>query len=267
MKKSVTTWISMVLLLSPLAHAGVTMDLVNKNAGGQETDRTRIYAQSKMIRMDEVDGDKVVSTMIFLGNELIYVDHRDKNYIVMDEAMLDEVSAQMNDAMKQMEAQLANMPPEQRAMMEQMMKGRMPGMAGQESAPRPKPRVEAMGSGKWQSYTCQQYAVFEGPEKTQDVCATKLDHINGAGDVMDAFRNMAAYVTKMTESMPMRSDEGMNPGELMDQIDGFPVYTVDYENGEVAGETLLDSVTEQDLEQDLFAAPEGYRRQDPFRGR
>ena len=59
------------------------------------------------------------------------MDHKDKSYIVMDEAMLDEVSAQMSEAMKEMEAQLASMPPEQRAMVEQMMKGQMQGMTGQ----------------------------------------------------------------------------------------------------------------------------------------
>ncbi len=59
----------------------------------------------------------------------------------------------------------------------------------------------------------------------------------------------------------------MNPVELMDQIDGFPVHTIDYENGVVAREMSLDSVSEQDLEPGLFAAPEGYRRQNLFRER
>jgi len=264
MKKSDFTLISMLLLLSPLSYAGVVMDMVTRSASGQETDRTRIYAQAKMIRMDEVSGDVAAGSMIFLGDEFLYVDHRDKSYIVMDEAMLDEVSTQISDAMKQMEAELASMPPEQRAMVEQMMKGRMQGMMGQQGAPSPGPRVEAMGSGEWQSYSCQKYAVFEGPEKTQDLCAAELDEIDGADEIIDAFRNMAAYMTKMTESMPMRSKEGMNPGELMEQIDGFPVHSVDYENGRVARETSLDAVTEQKLDEDMFAAPEGYRQQDPF---
>jgi hypothetical protein len=267
MKKLVTTSISMLLLSSSFAYAGVVMDMVTRNAFGQETDRSRIYAQSKMIRMDEVSGDKAENTMIFLGNEFLAVDHSDKSYIVMDEAMLDEVSSQISDAMKQMEAELANMPPEQRAMVEQMMKGRMQGMMGKQGTPPPAPRVEATGSGKWQSYKCKQYSVFEGPDKTQDICAAKLDEIDGADEVMEGFRNMAAYMKKLTESMPMRSDEHMNPVELMKQIDGFPVHTIDYDNGVIAGEVSMDSVIEKDLDAGLFAAPEGYRRQDPFGGR
>jgi hypothetical protein len=264
MKKSVALSISTIFLLSPLAYAGVVMDMVSMNASGQETERSRIYAQSRKIRLEQVDGNETAATMIFLGNEFLYIDHREKSYIVMDEAMLDEVSAKMNEAMKAMETQLASMPPEQRAMVEQMMKGQMQGMTAQQVPSSPAPRVEAKGSGEWKSYKCRQYAVFEGAEKVQDVCAAELDEVDGADEIIDTFRNMAAYITKMTESMPMSSDDRINPGELMDEIDGFPVHTIDYENGVVVRETSLDSVTEQDLDEGMFAAPEGYRRQDPF---
>jgi hypothetical protein len=91
-----------------------------------------------------------------------------------------------------------------------------------------------------------------------------LNEVDGADEVIETFRNMAAYITKMTESMPMRSNDRINPGELMDEIDGFPVRTIDYENGVVVREMSLDSVTEQDLDEGMFAVPEGYRRQDPF---
>ncbi len=264
MKTSITTSVAMLFLLSSLAHAGVVMDMVTKKPSGDEDDRSTIYAQSKMVRIDEVRGEEIASSMIFLGNEFLYVDHRKKSYTVMDEAMLDEVSAQISDAMTQMEAELARMPPEQRAMVEQMMKGQMGGMMGQQDTAPPAPSVKAVGSGKWQSRTCRKYAVFEGPEKTQELCAAKLDDIDGGDEVMEAFRSMAAYMTKMAETMPMDVDDGINPGELMDQIDGFPVHTTDYENGVAVRESSVDSITEKDLEPGLFTAPDGYRREDPF---
>lgn len=253
----------MLILCSPYVQAGVIMDMVTRDAAGQETDRARIYSQSRMIRMDQ-GGDGADSSMIFLGDEFVYVDHRDKSYIVMDEAMLNEVSAKISDAMKEMEAQLANMPPEQRAMVEQMMKGQMKGMMGQQGASGPEPRIESMGSSKWQSYACREYAVFEGSQKTQQVCAAKLEDVAGSDEVIEAFVSMAAYIKKLTESMPMVSNDGLNPGELMEQIDGFPVHTIDYQNGKVLREMSLDSVAEQELERDMFSAPKGYRRQDPF---
>ena len=265
MKQLVALACASLLWVSSLANAGVVMDMVSRDASGAETLRTKIYAQAKKVRMEEGDGGD--ATMIFLGDRFMYIDHGEKTYTVMDEAMLEEMSAQINEAMKEMEAQLASMPAEQRAMVEQMMKGQMQGMMGQQGEEAPPPRVEKTGSGKWQSRDCTEYAVYEGDEKTQQICAAGLDDVKGADEVIEAFRNMADYITKMTESMPMRPAKQPNPGELMDQIDGFPVHTVDYENGKVVMESSLDSIVEKDLDEGLFSAPEGYRQQDPFRRR
>jgi hypothetical protein len=138
-------------------------------------------------------------------------------------------------------------------------------MMGQQADKAREPRIESMGSSKWQSYKCKHYAVFEGAEKTQEVCAAKLDDVDGADEVMEAFVGMAAYVKKMTESLPMMKNDSLNPGELMKQIDGFPVHTVDYVNGRAEREMSLDSVVEQELDPSLFAVPKDYRREDPFR--
>ncbi len=267
MKYSVAIAAATFLCTSSLANAGVVMDMVTHDASGAETERSKIYAQSAKIRMEQGGDGADGTSMIFLGEEFLYVNHRDKSYIVMDEAMLDQVSAKMNEAMREMEAQLAGMPPEQRAMVEQMMKGQMKGMMGPQAEKAPAPRIEAMGNGEWNSQPCREYAVFEENAKIQQVCAAGLDDVEGSDEVIGAFRNMAAYITKMTEAMPMMAGDHPNPSDLMDQIDGFPVHTIDYENGAVVRETLLDSVVERELEDSMFAVPDGYRRQDPFGGR
>ena len=243
------------------ALAGVTLEMVTVNSHGEEEYRTQFYAQDDKIRMDNGPnaGEPEMST-IFLGNEFIVLDHKETRYYVIDEAMMDEVGAQMNAAMKEMEKQLASLPPEQRAMAEQMMKGRMQGMMGdgQES----KPRVEAIGTGKWRTSSCKQYAVFEGGRKTQEICAASLGTIDGADEAMQAFRNMAAYINKMTESLPMRGSTGPNPGELLDEIDGFPVVTKQYAGGSVADITTLENTSNEDVDAALFEIPEGYTRLD-----
>ena len=94
---------------------------------------------------------------------------------------------------------------------------------GQKGAAVPKLRVESIGSGEWQSKSCERFAVFSGANKTQEICAADLDDVDGADAVMASFRDMAAFVEKLTESLPMGVGEGINPGELMDQVDGFPV--------------------------------------------
>ena len=83
---------------------------------------------------------------------------------------------------------------------------------------------------------------------------------------MQAFAQMADYVQRMTESLPISTDESMNPGELMDYIEGFPVQRTAYQGGEVIEEDTLESLTEVDLDEKLFRAPGDYTRMDPFQG-
>jgi hypothetical protein len=264
MKHSVTATGAAMLLLSSFANAGVVMEMVTRNAAGNEADRSKIYAQSKMVRMEQGGDQLPEATMIFRDNELIYVNHKDQTYMVMDEKMMNEVSAKMNEAMQQIEAQLANMPAEQRAMMEKMLKGQMQGMMAQKGEKAAPPRVEATGNGEWQSHKCREYDVFEGDKRTQYVCAAKLDDVEGSAEIFAALRSMATYIGKMAESLPMISDQNLNPGELMDQIDGFPVHSIHYENGKMVRDMSVDSVVEEDLDDAMFAAPEGYQRQNPF---
>jgi hypothetical protein len=249
--------------------AGVEMTLDTKDTTGAITESVKLYAQSGKIRMEDIgDTSGQEMSMIFVGQEFIVVDHNDKSYIVMDEAMVQEMGAKVNTAMEQMRAQLADMPPEQRAMVEQMMQGQMAGMTGSEEESVPT-RVEKMGSGSWQSGPCTEYAVFEGDQKTQQICAAPLSEVEGADQAMAAFRNMAKFMNSLAQSMPGPLGESMaeNPMGLIDQIDGFPVRTVDYIDGQVSAETTLSSIADSDLDPALFAIPEGYTQQDPFAGK
>ena len=259
---------SLILAAAPL-YAGVALDMVTKDASGQTIEVMKVYAQSGKIRMDGVGqpADERMS-MIFLGEKFLVLDHSEKKYIVVDADMIAEVGSQMEAAMQSMQAQLADMPPEQRAMVEEMMQGQMQGMIGAGSEPPPPPRIEHTGSGQWQSRPCTQYAVYEGAEKTQEICAAPLTDIQGISEAMQAFSDMAGFMNSLSESMPepMASAMAENPMELIDQIDGFPVRRVDFAKGQVSSETTLESVVEQALDESVFAIPAGYAKQDLFAG-
>ena len=249
--------------------AGVEMKLDTTDATGAVTESVKLYAQSGKIRMENVgDTSGQEMSMIFVGQEFIVVDHNAKTYILMDEAMVQEMGVKVNAAMEQMRAQLADMPPEQRAMVEQMMQGQMSEVMGSAAEAIPT-RVEQTGSGSWQSGSCTEYDVFEGDEKTQQICAAALSEVEGADEAMAAFKNMAKFMNSLAKSMPgpLGASMAENPMGLIDQIDGFPVRTVDYVDGQVSAETTLSSAADSDLDPSLFAIPEGYTQQDPFAGR
>lgn len=267
MKRVLALLSLVVVLTSPLANGDVVMDLVTKDAGGNTTESSRFYVQEGKVRVDDVGGqpgDRV--SIIYLGDQFIVLDHRHKTYTVMDQATLDEVGTQISAAMQEMQQQLASMPPEQRAMVEQMMKGDMRNMLPGAAPAPPAPRVEANGTGQWQEYSCVIYSVYEGAEKTEELCASPLDDIDGASELMSALRGMAAYMEKVIESnpVPVAPATAANPVALMDQIEGFPVRAVRYANGSISEETTLEAVSEQDVSEDLFIVPADYRREDLF---
>ena len=85
-------------------------------------------------------------------------------------------------------AQLANLPPDQRAMAEQMMRGQMQGMMG-DSESAPPPRVEKKSRGAWQGRECTHYDVFENNIKIQEICSAPLDKVDGGVKVVGNHQN------------------------------------------------------------------------------
>ena len=251
-----------------VAHAGVALDMVSRGMDGNETERSQIYAQDGFLRLDS-DGGPFASdvSLIFDGTQFLVMDHGEKSYIIMDEAMLTRMSNKMSEAMAQMEAELAKLPAEQRAMAEQMMKSQMQALGGGEQ-PAPPPRVEKTGKGAWQGRSCTLYDVFEGDVKTQEICSAPLDQVNGAAEMMETFQGMAKFVQKLSESLPGPLGANFNdhPGMVADLIGGFPIRTVEFRMGQPASVVTLESIKEETLDMALFEAPEGYRQEDPFGG-
>jgi hypothetical protein len=206
-----------------------------------------------------VDGD---ISVIFLEDKFLMLDHAEKTYMVLDEAMLERMGAQVSDAMKQMEEQLANLPPEQREMVRQMMSKQMGGMAMQSRVP--VLEIRKVGSDRWQSYDCTLAEMLQDGVKIQEICSVDFDEIDGAGDVRDSFIRMANLLSKLFEKMPFGGENARNPMEMFGELDGFPVRAVEIQNGKPVRQTVFESSTEKDIDPDTFVQPSNYTLMDPF---
>jgi len=164
-------------------------------------------------------GDQEDSEMIFRGErrEMIVVDHDDKSYMVIDEAMIDSISEQLSGYEAQMREALKDVPPEQRAMVEQMMKGRMPAPA--KAPARPKTELRNTGERDTKNgYPSVKYEATVDGRKTQEFWVTDWDNVEGGNDAVEAFQAMTDFLIQMRDSMPTFGvDEGAgdNPFEHM----------------------------------------------------
>lgn len=249
-------------LVSAQAFAGNVIELSTRDMSGKELGRTVFYTESDRSRMDQSGADSAVS-VIFLEDEFLMLDHEKKNYMVLDEATLEGMGEQVNAAMKEMEAQLANLPPEQRAMVEQMMRGQMGGMGMQPRVP--VFEVRNLGSGSWRSYDCRLAELLEDGEKIQEICAVDFDEVDGSGAIRESFLRMGKMLSKMYESMPFGGKGARNPMEMLNELDGFPVRAVEFENDKPMRETVLESSTQKAIDAGIFEVPENYSHMDPFR--
>jgi len=255
--------------LSCQSFAGVVIEMVSRDLNSnQETSADKIYAEGKMVRIEShQEGTTDQTTTIFRDETLFIVNHQDQTYHRMDKDSMTRMGSQMSDAMKQMEAELAKLPPEQRAMMERMMTGRMPGgMPAGTGSDRPQRRIEVGGDEQVGEYSCTMYTVYRGTDKTQEICAAPVSQIAAAEEAMDAFQAMARFSKQFAESVqqsPLAAPLD-NPLQLLDEINGFPVLVREFDGGLASSEVFLKSATRQSLSNELFSVPDGYKEVDPF---
>ena len=153
------------------AEAGTVIQQEEREPGSNKPgQQMTIYVDAGKLRVEGVDRTTGKYTMIFDESKQVVwlVDLGKGSYTELTAAEIQGMGQQMQQAMKQMEAELAQMPPEQRKMMEQMMKGRMGGAPG--GAPKATVREKSRGE-KVGQFVCVHYEVLTGGQLSQEVWA------------------------------------------------------------------------------------------------
>lgn len=269
-----------LVCLAGLSRAGVVAEWSEHDvATGKMTPKHTMSVQGNMLRMENSDGKH---TVLFRDNALYMLDPATKSYHVLDKAAMDQMAGKLNDAMGAMQARLANLPPEQRAMMEKAMPGMAGGMAGGAApAKHVFDAVEAGGSGSAAGRSCTLWNALRDGKPVDQLCVVPKSSLPGTDEVIDTIRNMAAFNAQLQDAMqahggPMGSI-GANIGSAMSQnlavmqkIGGVPVASrrFDASTGALAPtEMVITKWQPRDLDAALFAVPPGYTRKDMMGGR
>ncbi|MCZ6491153.1 MAG: DUF4412 domain-containing protein [Acidobacteria bacterium] len=257
--------ITLACFLVP-AQAGVVVRQVEREPGSQNpAQQITMYIDAGKLRIEgNSSGDEDFVMIFDQSRQTVWmIQPGEGTYIEMTAAdiqkmkqTMDQAMGQMAEAMKQMQAELANLPPEQRAMMEQMMKGRMPAM---QSAPAPKVTTEVKSRGERVGpYTCTLYEVLTDGQRTGEVCVAPLDQVQLQQAEFDTFRAMAEFYEPLSSNAP-EAKIGMAG---LAQMDGFPVRWVDYDGQNVTSEWEVTEIERRSLETSLFAPPSGLQKVD-----
>ncbi len=263
------TFLAALGCFSLMACAGVVIKRESGEPGAQQKQKSTMYVEAGRIRM-EMESEHGKTIMIFDGNkQVLWMIQPDQgSYMEMTadtvarmSQMAGAANPQMEQAMKQMQEKMASMPPEQRAMMEQAMKGRGGAMGG--GAP-PTITFQAKGgSERVGSFTCSKYDELSNGKRTAELCAAAFDQLHLTEADLKTFQTMAKFMEPMRRMNP----RGMSSMPT-EQIHGFPVRTVMFDAADkpTYEDTVL-SVEQKPVEAGMFTLPAGLTKRDMMGGR
>jgi len=208
--------------------------------------RTEIAGQNGATQVVVFDGGKQILYMI---------DPAAKTYSEMTKADVDAAGARVGGAMAEMQKALAAMPPEQRAQMEAMMKGRLGGLPGVGAAA--KTEYRRAGTSKVSKWTCDVYEGFQNNQKTGEVCTVSASALGFTPADFEVSRQLAEFMRGL---IPQGADQVFQAGRAAEQgYEGVPVRRVTTIAGrEVV--TEITSVARQTFPDSAFAVPDGFAK-------
>ena len=221
-------------------------------------DATLIYDEGGGKNFLRIAGGKVrldtqrdASWMLFDAERrtLSMIDPMAREYRVLDEAAADAIAGTAGAMMQAMEAQLAALPPEMRAQMQQMMGGVMPG-AGRKQAV-----VEATGRhGAAAGFDCAYSRVLVQGEPPSEVCLASAEALGlSPADraTIDAWQDFARTMAGKASAF-VSVDPAIFGGDGQ-----VPLI---YRHADIRG--VLTRMESSAVEPELMRVPAGYRRQE-----
>ncbi len=261
-----TAALLLVLSASP-CFGGVFFEYETRDStqSGGEADVIHTMVDGNRIKIDVTGPRGADADMIYRGDrsEMIAVNHPEQNYVVIDEAMIAEISQRLAGIEAEMKKALENVPPEQRAMMEEMMRQRMPAMPAAQAMPT-YTVVKTGESGEQNGYPCDKFEIRRDGTLSQTVWVTDLDNVDGASDAVAAFEDFGDFIAEIQAALPdfaQESSVGGHAYEHLDELGGFPVVTIDHAgDGSVIAESRLLNSKSQAFEAGTFEPPANYER-------
>lgn len=234
---------ALVLGLAFTVQAGVTISQTwQKLDDKSEPAASSIHIEKDLIRLEM--GSAKDMYFIYRGDKKLFwiVNIKEKSYTEMTEKDFEDMMAKMEQAKKQMAAQMEKMPPEQRKMMEDMMKKMMP------AGDAPKTDFKKTGSGgKINGWNTDKYEAIREGVKRSDIWLADFKAVGVSEADFAPFKSMSKYFEKFAPD---------NEWKLQDK--GMPVKSISYKDGKPEFQTEVKSVKKESQAAALFEVPAGF---------
>lgn len=256
-----------VLLFSAHALQAQGISIVQQETREGKTTTNQVYLDKTHIRNEtHASGDDMVVVFDGAAQVVRMINVDKKTYSEIDKAQMEQMkqrlagaSTQMSAAQQKMEEQMKNMTPEQRAMVEQMMRGRGGMPTGAPPAAPARPQYRPAGSDKVGQWSCAKYEGFRGQEKVMEVCTIDPKELGLTASDFDVAKQLVEFLRTLS---PQSADQAVMIGTPEEQgFPGVPVRRTAYANGKVTYTVELKEVKRETLPASTFEAPAGFSKQ------
>lgn len=201
--------------------------------------------------------DKEGRTIIFNDKDevLLIVDHKKKEVTQITKDDLKAISSELDKATAEMQKQLAQLPAEQRAMVEKQMKLAM--------QPAETPEYKTDGKGQVSGWECQNYLNATGDQKESEICLATFEALGYDEDDFKILHKLSKFISPAMSTVnrifPYYS--GLFNPEINDYTNSLPVRAVRYNNqGQPESTTTIQSIEEEELDEAAFEVPKKYKK-------
>ena len=256
-------------LAVPVWAADGVLVVLKVTSGSNPPQTNQIQVDQHRMRMTMAGQNGATAAMMFDGTRQVMtiIDDAKKTYSELTKADLDAFASQMSGAMAQMQQVMKNMPPEQKAQYEALMKGRMGGAAA--AAAPAKPEYKKVGTATVGKWTCDKYDGYTNGQKTSEVCTVDPKALGFAATDFQVTREMAEFFKAFQQFAPAgaRQEQSFVLGTTETQgFSGIPVRSMHMSGGTQIVSELAD-VQRQAFTDATFQVPAGYQKNDLFGGR
>src|SRR6185312_8821802 len=244
----------MVLILAgatAVAQGGTVVHMNRTDFEGKSRPEAVIYAQDGQFRMDTLDADGHVRDFVLVRDDSVWqVDVPKRTFFEIDQAAL---AGQQSQMQQQMQAMLQRLPPDQRAAMEERMKGLMAGRAQSSLTMTDTGKTDHVGS-----WACEVWQVQRDGAVSSDACIASRGSLTGGDELVDAVHKAASTTRDVVSALPGARATAQQMA-VYGKVDGFPVRTRELgRDGSVESAETVASVERQSLPADRFAIPKGF---------
>ena len=243
------------ICIAARAYGQLYTESITTGLGKEQID-TKLYHMPQMFKMIRDDGNAMI---VRLDKELIIsVNNEKREYSQMTFAELEtkmkEVRSKVDIAMQEMQKKMADMPPERRKIMEQMI-GKNLGLGSGGG----KLEVKKTGESKTISgYACTKLVVTQDDKEMLVLWTTK--DIKEFASIRNDYEQLATRMSSMMASNARWGGGALAQAwpEAMKVSDGFPIQQ------EMGGiKTVVTKIEQKSTPANEFEPPAGYKRVEP----